>query len=168
MRAVYLLIGFVIIFCHLLPLNLTPKSWAGPDLLLAVTFAWALRRPDYVPALAIAGLFLLADLLFQRPPGLLAALALLATEWLKSRERRHRSLTFAVEWSTVALFTVLVAIGYRLLMAIVILEPGPLFMAAMQTVMTILIYPLVVVVSRLVFRVRRPGLGEMDAAGQRL
>ena len=42
----------------------------GPDLLIAFAFAWSLRRPEYVPSLLLALLFLLADLLLQRPPGL--------------------------------------------------------------------------------------------------
>ncbi|SPF77854.1 rod shape-determining protein MreD [Pseudoprimorskyibacter insulae] len=166
MRLGYLLLSCVLIFCNLLPLDLMPTRWAGPDLLLAMTFAWALRRPDYVPALSIAAMFLLADLMFQRPPGLWAALALVATEWLKSRERRHRSLTFVIEWTSVTLLILAVAIGNRLLMLLVIAEPGPLFLAAMQAIMTIVLYPLVVLVSRFVFGVRRPTLGEMDSTGQ--
>ena len=60
----------------LLPLQTTPRSLAGPDLLLAFAVAWCLRRPEFVPPLALALAFLLADLLLQRPPGLWALLAL--------------------------------------------------------------------------------------------
>ena len=69
MRAAFVGISLLIMFFHLLPLETTPRRWAAPDLLVCLCFAWALRRPDYVPALAVAGVMLLADLMFQRPPG---------------------------------------------------------------------------------------------------
>ena len=70
MRALYALLAGLLVFLHLLPLDTLPPGWAGPDLFLALTFAWAVRRPDYVPPLLVAGLALMMDLLFHRPPGL--------------------------------------------------------------------------------------------------
>ena len=61
----------------------TQRTVIGPDLLIAFALAWSLRRPEYVPTLLLAILFLLGDLLLQRPPGLWALLALLACENLK-------------------------------------------------------------------------------------
>jgi rod shape-determining protein MreD len=83
MRSLYLAVSFLIIFLYLLPLATTPTRWAAPDLIIALTFAWAMRRPEYVPALCVGGIVLLADLLFQRPPGLLAVLVLIASETLR-------------------------------------------------------------------------------------
>ena len=46
MRALFVLLSLAILFFHLLPLNPTPSRWAGPDLLVAVTFA--MSRLDFL------------------------------------------------------------------------------------------------------------------------
>ena len=61
MRLTFAVVVCVILFFHLLPLETTPRRWVGPDFLLGFACAWSLRRPEYVPSLALAGLFLLAD-----------------------------------------------------------------------------------------------------------
>ena len=68
MRMGFVALGLVILFFHLLPLETTPRGWAGPDLLLGFACEGGLRRPEYVPALFLALVFLLADLLLKRPP----------------------------------------------------------------------------------------------------
>ena len=98
-RITFLGICLALVFVHLLPLGALPIPdfpegfeegdilptpgliWPWPDVLLAVVCVWTLRRPDYVPAVVIAAVFLATDLLFQRPPGLWAALVLLLTEF---------------------------------------------------------------------------------------
>jgi rod shape-determining protein MreD len=69
-RGVFLLLCGVIILGRLLPLGLGTSGLPGPDLLLAFTFAWLLRQPAVVPVVSIVIVFLLADFLLQRPPGL--------------------------------------------------------------------------------------------------
>ena len=45
-----------------------PARWPGPDLIaVRLTLAWVLRRPDYVPALLIALVVLVEDLLLHAP-----------------------------------------------------------------------------------------------------
>ena len=73
-RFLYVASCAAIMFFHLLPLQTSPGRWGAPDFLSALTYAWVLRRPEYVPALLIAAMMLLADMLFMRPPGLQAAL----------------------------------------------------------------------------------------------
>ena len=59
-------------------------------------------------------------------------------------------------------------IAYRLAFTIVFL-PQPAFgFALLQTLWSILCYPLVVVASRLAFDLRKPATGEVDAYGRRL
>jgi hypothetical protein len=57
--------------------------------MLALTFAWVLRRPEFVPPLLIAAMILLGDLMFHRPPGLWAALVLVTAETLRVRDIRE-------------------------------------------------------------------------------
>ena len=165
-RAAYVALAFIIVFVHLLPLQTLPTRFAGPDLLVAVTFAWALRRPDYVPILSIAAVMLMEDLLLGRPPGLWAALVLIAAEWLKRQDRRLRDGTFFAEWTTIAGLLLAITIAYRLVLGVLIVAPGTLFLAAMQYGMTLLAYPIVVGVGRVVFGVRHSAPGEFDPMGR--
>lgn len=155
MRGVFMLLGFGVIFWRILPLNTTPAGWAGPDLIVALAFAWALRRPDYVPPLLIGAIVLLADLMFQRPPGLWAALVVLGSEALKRRAPGLRDMGFGPEWLTVASMIVATMLAYRLILAILIVPQAPLGLSLMQMAMTVLCYPVVVAVSALVFGVRK-------------
>jgi rod shape-determining protein MreD len=68
-RAIFLFTCAVLILGRLLPLGLGESGLPGPDLLLALTFAWLLRQPAVVPLASIVIVFLMADFLLQRPPG---------------------------------------------------------------------------------------------------
>ncbi|NCU20454.1 rod shape-determining protein MreD, partial [Candidatus Falkowbacteria bacterium] len=46
--ALYLAIAAVLLFLRLLPISPGTGGLPGPDLMLALTLAWVLRRPDYV------------------------------------------------------------------------------------------------------------------------
>ena len=62
-QAMYVILALGILFWQLLPLSTLPSSWAGPDWLIALTLAWAQRRPEFVPVTLIAVVILLADFL---------------------------------------------------------------------------------------------------------
>lgn len=168
LRALYPALALVIIFVHLLPLRMLPAGLAGPDILTALTLAWALRRPDYVPALSIAGVMLLCDLLLQRPPGLWSLLVLLAAEFLKSRARDLRKNTFVAEWLAFATALLTITVLYRLTLAILMISEGMLSLSVIQYGMTVMAYPLVTAVSYIAFGVRRSAPGEYDHAGRSL
>ena len=139
----------------------------GPDLLIAFAFAWSLRRPEYVPSLLLALLFLLADLLLQRPPGLWAVLALLACENLKGRSRSLRDATFGAEWIAVAVLLTVILITNRIVLSVILVAPPQLRLSLLELGMTILVYPAVVFVTRSLMGVRRAAPGELDALGGR-
>ncbi|MCX7300139.1 MAG: rod shape-determining protein MreD [Rhodobacterales bacterium] len=167
-RLTFGLIAFGIVFMQLLPLNTVPMLWAMPDLLLVFTMVWVARRPDFVPVLVIAIVFLMADLLFQRPPGLMTAMVVLATETVRARAIRLRNAPFSLEWFTVALAIAGITVGNRLVLAVVMTPQAPLGLTLIQMLMTILAYPLIVALAHLVFGVSRPAPGEVNALGQRL
>ncbi|WP_116130804.1 rod shape-determining protein MreD [Tropicimonas sp. IMCC34043] len=167
-RALYVLLILLISFFQLLPLGAVTGKWAGPDLSLALTFAWVLRRPAYVPVPLIAGLFLFLDLLMQRPPGLDAALVVLGSEFLRARRHMSRSLPFTVEWALVtAVLLALVGLN-QLALAVVMLGPPPLGLALLRALVTAAAYPLVVALSHYVLGVRAAAPHEADALGSRL
>lgn len=167
-RLSWLTICFVLIFIQLLPLNTLPRSWAAPDFLLAVTLAWVARRPDYAPAFMIVPLFFITDLLFHRPPGLMTAFVLILTETLRTQANSLRNVPFPLEWATVALGIVALVLANRVVLAVVMTPQPPLRLSMIEMAMTCLVYPLVVATAHLVFGVRRPAPGEVDALGHRV
>lgn len=167
-RGLYAGLALLLLVLRLLPLGSVAGSWPGPDLLVCLTFAWVLRRPDYTPVGLIAAVMLLEDLLLMRPPGLWAAIIVLATEFLRRRGALAREISFAVEWLMVAAVMAASLLGYRLILMLAMLPQVSLGQAMIQLIVSILCYPLVVGASRLAFGVRKPATGEVDAYGRRL
>jgi rod shape-determining protein MreD len=167
-RLLYVALAVFLLFLRLLPLGSVAGRWPGPDLLLCLTLVWVMRRPDYVPALLIAVVVLLEDMLLMRPPGLWAAMVVLAAEFLRARAALTRELTFAVEWLLVGGVMLAATVGYRLVMALTMLPQVSLGQTLVQALATILCYPVVVVASRAAFGVRKPATGETDAYGRRM
>ncbi len=168
MRAAYLALCILLIFFNLMPLETVPRAWAGPDLLTGFTCAWVLRRPEYTPVLSVAAVALLADLLYQRPPGLWAALMVLTVQGLRARAVSLRDQSFAVEWLSVATALIVLALSYRVILALLLVDQAPLGLTLIQLIMTLLCYPLAVLITITLFGVRRPSLAEVNALGQRL
>ncbi|HHI70488.1 MAG TPA: hypothetical protein ENJ91_05750 [Rhodobacteraceae bacterium] len=111
---------------------------------------------------------LLADMLFQRPPGLMAALVVIGTEFLRRRTHLMRELPFLFEWAMVAGVMVAMLIAYRLVL-IVVMQPRPSFwLSVTLLISTIAAYPLVVAFSRYVLGVRKIAPGEVDELGHRI
>lgn len=167
-RITYLLLAFVLIAAPLLPLNTVPRAFAAPDILLAVTAAWAARRPDTLPVLVVAFVFLLADFLFQRPPGLFAALVLLMTEALRRRSLRLRRGSFMGEWIAAGAAIAAVVLAHRVILAALMTPQAPLGLTLIQLILTIAAYPAVAGVAQVALGLRRPAQGEVDALGHRL
>lgn len=166
-RAGFVLLVVVVLFFHLLPLETTPRQWAAPDLILGFACAWSLRRPEYVPALSLAIMFLLTDLLFQRPPGLWASLALVGCEYLKGMGRSLRDSTFPKEWLSVGIVIIAITAANRLILAMTLIDTPQLGLTLFELGMTLLFYPLVVLITHSFMGVRRSAPGEMDGLGQR-
>ncbi|MFC4670090.1 rod shape-determining protein MreD [Seohaeicola nanhaiensis] len=167
MRIAFALLAMAIVFFHLIPLDTVPPRWAPPDLLMAFAFAWVLRRPEFVPPLLLAVVMLLADLLFQRPPGLQAMLVVMGAEYLKYRTAGLSESTFLREWATVALVITGVTLLNRLFLGMT-LVPLPAFgLALIQMILTVATYPVVALVTRSVMGVRRQTPGDAGGLGAR-
>lgn len=168
MRGAFALLVMVILFFHLLPLDTAPQRWAGPDLVLGFACAWVLRRPEYVPVWLLAAIFLLCDLLLQRPPGLFALLSLIGSENLRSRGRSLRDASFPVEWITVSIVIVAIIAANRIVMALVLVPVPGLSLSLFELGMTLLFYPLIVLVTHALMGVRKAGPGDLDTMGHRV
>ena len=167
-RVAFVALASVIMFLYLLPLDTRPDVWPVPDFLLLITVVWTARRPDYVPVTTVAAIFLLADLLFQRPPGLWAGLVVILTELLRRRSRQIRNMPLLLEWLFVTVGILAITLGYRLALAIVVMPQAPLRLTVIQLIMTILIYPVIMGLAHLLFGVSRPAPGQTDSLGHRL
>ena len=161
-------LAVVLLFLRLLPLGSQAGDWPGPDILLCLIFAWVVRRPDYLPVLLIAGIVLLEDLILQRPPGLWCALVVLATEFIRSRAALTRELGFLTEWLLVGSMMVALLLAYRMAFSVAFLPQPGFGFALLQTLWSVLCYPLAVAASRFAFDLRKPAMGEVDAYGRRL
>lgn len=168
MRLAFVAIAITTLLSGLLPLQTTPRSWAGPDLLLCLALTWSVRRPEYVPIWLLAGVFLLADFLLSRPPGLLAALMLTACANMQSRARTLHLTGFLTEWLRAGVLIFASALFYRLTLGVLLVPTPSLPLQATQVIGTILAYPTVVMISALLFGIRMAQPGDLDNIGQRL
>ncbi|MCJ7871622.1 rod shape-determining protein MreD [Marinovum sp. 2_MG-2023] len=163
MRATFLALAFVAVFLRLLPLETGPARWPAPDVLLALSLAWSLRRPEYVPALSVAATILLADFFFQRPPGLMAAIVVLACGAMRKRGPGLRDAGFLAELLLIALTILAVMLAYRTALTVFVLPRPPLGMTLLQAVFTMAIYPFVALASQLCLGVRARTNAELAA-----
>jgi len=161
MRALFAGLTGGLVFVRLLPLETVPPAWAGPDIFVALTFAWAVRRPEYVPPLLVAGLAVALDLLFHRPPGLWAALTLLGCEALRARAPGLRDRTFVADWAAVAGTLVAMTLAYRVVLGVMMVDQPPLGLSLMQLLSTLVAYPVVALLSHLLLGVRKHAPGDL-------
>ncbi|MEM1373854.1 MAG: rod shape-determining protein MreD [Pseudomonadota bacterium] len=168
MRGAYAGIGLFLLFLQLLPLETAPRGWVGPDFLLALTFVWVARRPDLAPVTLVAAMFLLADLLLQRPPGLWAALALITTELVRIRANDFRDMIFPVEWAVISAFTLGFYVVFMVVWSVAMTYDISFGMLIVQAILTILAYPAVAAASSMFLGVTKAAPGQTDAQGRKL
>jgi len=167
-RLLFVGLALFLLFARLLPLGSEAGDPDGPDLLLCLIFAWTMRRPDYLPALLIAAVVLLEDMILLRPPGLWTALVVVASEFIRGRVALTRELSFGVEWLLVAGLMVGLLLAYRMVFMLVLLPQPNFGFALVQVIWSVLCYPLVVLLSRYVLDLHKPAMGEIDAYGRRM
>jgi rod shape-determining protein MreD len=168
LRALYGVLGFLVIFTRLLPLDTPPGQWPGPDVLLLLTYAWVLRRPEAVPVTLVTAMVLLTDVLFMRPLGLWTACVILGLEFLRARAIIARDIPFLGEWLMVSATILAITMLNALVLALfVVLQPA-LGQVLMQSIATVLTYPVVVLFSSKLFGIRKLAPGSVDQLGHRL
>lgn len=161
-----LMLGLVLL--RLLPMDTAPSKWPLPDLMVVLSCVYAARRPRYMPIGAVAAVFVLADFLLMRTPGVLSLCVVLATEFLRRQSALLRAGTLTVEWLTVGLTLIALYTAERVLtMVLFVPRPDfvPVFVAA---ILAALSYPLVAGVAGLVFGLQRQAAGTLDNRGRRL
>jgi rod shape-determining protein MreD len=164
-RSLFLSLCAVLIFFKLLPLSTFPSTFPSPDLLFAFTAAWIMRRPNFAPIWLIVPLHLVADFLFLRPPGLWAAVSLLGYEFLRSKRLGSSEIPVIGEIPMVAGTFAAMFAGYMLVLTIFGVPTMGIWPAVLHVLITIAVYPLAILVTHFIFRVRRLRPGELADDG---
>jgi len=147
-RSIYLGIGLAVIFFRILPLDARTPGLPGPDIILSVTFAWVLRQPAAAPVAAILFLFLLGDFLLQRPVGLWTLLTLMAVTSLQNRRATLAEAPFLLEMAVVSGAILAMILAERVILWVLLTDQPSLGLVLMEGLATIVIYPIVVFVSK--------------------
>lgn len=155
-RVIFVLLCALFVFCRLLPLDTAASHpLGGADVMLALTFVWLLRRPDYVPIWLVTGVFLLADMLLSRAPGLWTCLVIVATEFLRGRSAQTRNMPLISEFCLIAVVTTSMYFAQWLIQAGFFLDQPSLWRQLAQVPMTLLSWPILVLISQTVLGIRR-------------
>lgn len=164
-RAVFVALCAVVIFGKMLPLSAIPRVVPGPDLIFAFTAAFIMRRPRYAPVGLIVVILLLTDILFLRPIGLWPAIAVVGFEIMRNRSTGSTETPLPVE---IFLFSA-VFTGCVLINALILLAFGlPLISfqsLVLHVLVTLISYPLVLLITHYGLRVRRARPTDVDAVG---
>lgn len=163
-RGLYLATMLVLLAGLLIPVNGGAGGLPGPDLTMALTIAWAMRRPDHLPVISVAAAMLLADLLLLRPPGLMAALTVLAVEFIRNREVEWRGLPFLMEWLIAASIVFAVFVLGALAHAFLVISQPPLGQTLLRMILTAFVLPAFLLLMVYVFRVGRKVPGTRETA----
>ncbi|MEL6609038.1 MAG: rod shape-determining protein MreD [Pseudomonadota bacterium] len=165
-QTAYVAFAMVILLAHLVPLETTPRSLIAPDILLAMTLAWATLRPEALLIVVVGVMFLLADLLLQRPPGLWPALVIIAVEILRARSDDLRDAGFFAEWAWVSVVIVTLFVANMILSVILLPYELSEGLQLLQMAFTLLVYPLAAGLLRLMFGTQRTATGTVDGRGR--
>ncbi len=154
-RLLFVVVCGIVVLVQTLPLPGAATSWPDPDLIVAIAFAWTLRRPRLLPPLLVGGVVLLADLILMRPPGLWALLVVLGCVYLAYRQKDLSQVMFGIDWAYAGGTIVVIHAVYYLLQFPLFLPTMAAAPLAMQALFTIASYPLVVFVSVRVFDISK-------------
>lgn len=167
-RLLFVAIAAVVIFLRILPFQIGTGRIPAPDFIEVTAFVWVLRRPAYVPALLVAAVMLVGDLLFLRPIGLWAGLVVLGLEFLRGREHLSRDLPFLFEWGIVGGTMLAMTAAYVAVLGVFMVPQPPLSLTFLQMAVSVASYPVVVLLSRYALGIRKMAPGQVDALGHRL
>ncbi|MEM7056933.1 MAG: rod shape-determining protein MreD [Pseudomonadota bacterium] len=151
--ALLLTLGTVVIFAEAAPLGLGPTAPPSPDLLMCVLIYWSIRRPGSTPLLAVFALGLMRDFLTDVPLGAGTLSLVIVTELFKSQRRHLQRMNFMVEWMTVTVAVLASTAFVWLLVVLTLAQPPYVIVLLHQCLYTAMVYPLIVMILRWVFRI---------------
>lgn len=152
---IFVALAAVTMFWRLLPINPAASGVPGPDIMLAFTFAWLMRRPDYIPALLIVIVFFVEDLAYWQPIGLWPLIVLMGTEFVRSRVHPERHMPIVVEIVLFGTVTFVMMLANRLVLGLTMTPQPDLWPEVLYWLVTLASYPFAVAISWFAFGLRR-------------
>lgn len=155
-RALLMALITLAVFIKLLPLQTGASSLPWPDVILCLMTAWTIRRPELVPLWMVVAVGFITDMVFLRPPGVWALILILGFEGLRAHARREGTMSAASEAGAVLVLFTSAFLANRLFL-LIFAVPQPNFGATvLELLASLMLYPLVALVTVFIFRVRRP------------
>jgi rod shape-determining protein MreD len=147
----FVLVVILVMFANV-PVSLTGGMLPSPALALAAIYFWVLVRPDLMPPAAVFAIGLLEDLLSGGPPGLWAA-GFLAAYALTDRQREILAGLSGLGAIIAFAGAMLVAATTAYLLALAVyFRLAPLPTLLLESVSTVVFYPMIALVMRWVHR----------------
>ena len=141
-QVVYFCIGLLIIFFQILPLQTTPQTWSGPNILLVFFAAIVSKRPEFTSSFLIAGIFLIEDFFLMRPPGLMSSLTVLGFYFLKRKFQNQERNSFIFDWGSVTTCLTIILLLYYFISVLLFIPSGGFKLTLMELLVTLALYPI--------------------------
>lgn len=152
---VYLVLSIFIILWQLLPSSDPMIMWPYPNLLLLMSIGWAIYSEEGIPLGLTIFVFLLCDLILEKPMGASALMAVIIIEWLRWRARDMREMPFLLTWLIVAGAIIFMVSGQLLILLLLMGEVTFFPIMARQTAVDLAVYPVFVLVFKVFQRQRK-------------
>ena len=140
-QVVYFCIGLLIIFFQILPLQTTPQTWSGPNVLLVFFAAIVTKRPEFTSSFLVASIFLIEDFFLMRPPGLMSSLTVLGFYFLKRKFQYQEANSLIFGWGSVTTCLTIILLLYYFISILLFIPSAGFRLTLMELLMTLALYP---------------------------
>ena len=140
-QVVYFCIGLLIIFFQILPLQTTPQTWSGPNILLVFFAAIVTKRPEFISSFLIASIFLIEDFFLMRPPGLMSSLTVLGFYFLKRKFQYQEGNSLLFGWGSVTTCLTIILLLYYFISVLLFIPSAGFRLTLIELIVTLALYP---------------------------
>ena len=140
-QVVYFCIGLLIIFFQILPLQTTPQTWSGPNILLVFFAAIVTKRPEFTSSFLIASIFLIEDFFLMRPPGLMSSLTVLGFYFLKRKFQYQEGNSLIFGWGSVTTCLTVILLLYYFISILLFIPSAGFRLTLIELIVTLALYP---------------------------
>ena len=141
-QVIYFCIGLLIIFFQILPLQTTPQTWSGPNVLLVFFAAIVAKRPEFTSSFLVASIFLIEDFFLMRPPGLMSSLTVLGFYFLKRKLQYQESNSLLFGLGSVTTCLTIILLLYYFISILLFIPSAGLRLTLMELIVTLALYPI--------------------------
>jgi len=141
-QIVYFCIGLLIIFFQILPLQTTPQTWSGPNVLLVFFAAIVTKRPEFSSSFLIAIIFLIEDFFLMRPPGLMSSMTVLGFYFLKRKFQNQEEMSMLFGWGSVATCLSFILLIYYFISILLFIPSAGFRLTLMEIIVTLALFPI--------------------------